>query len=160
LNWLGSTWDYKSRANASKGDREFYFFGNQLVNADTYGNLHYGYVGTAAGYSLLLLQLGGGFAQVAKFLLSGELPNLNWAGSYFNNPVNPPKIQSGINAYNTGFFNDVSNFSSPSIQTRAAAVNSFNSGSGATSNQSKLWTTPNGAVVTWSGGVVSSGINK
>jgi hypothetical protein len=163
LNWLGSTWDYKSRANPSAGGREFYFFGDQLVGADTYGNYHYGYVGTAGGYSPSVLQYGAGAAQVIKQLwnlIIGKGAAFYSENSYFNNPTNPPKIQYGIDTYNSSFANDAANFSSPNIQTRAAAVNSFNSGSGATSNESKLWTTPNGAVITWGGGVVSPGIKK
>jgi RHS repeat-associated protein len=45
-------------------------------------------------------------------------------------------------------------------QARVGAVSTFNSVAGGSSNQSKLWVTPNGAVVTWTGGVVSEGIKK
>jgi hypothetical protein len=45
--------------------------------------------------------------------------------------------------------------SSPSVQTRYQATQSYNAASGATSNGSKLWVTPNGAVVNWNGGVVA-----
>jgi RHS repeat-associated protein len=47
------------------------------------------------------------------------------------------------------------NFFSSSNQTRAQAVNSFNSGSRASAPQDKLWVTPNGAVITWSGTVIA-----
>ena len=42
-----------------------------------------------------------------------------------------------------------------SVQTRYQATQSYNAATGAASNESKLWATPNGAVVNWSGGVVA-----
>jgi hypothetical protein len=43
-----------------------------------------------------------------------------------------------------------------SYLARVSAANTYNTASGASSNQSKLWVTPSGAVVTWNGGVVSA----
>jgi RHS repeat-associated protein len=40
-------WDFKAKANPIGGERKYYFFGDQLVDAETFGNIHYGYVGTA-----------------------------------------------------------------------------------------------------------------
>ena len=48
------------------------------------------------------------------------------------------------------------NSGASTLQFRINAVNTYNSSVGATSNESKLWTTPNGAVVTWYGQVMSS----
>jgi hypothetical protein len=42
---------------------------------------------------------------------------------------------------------NVSNLFSSSIQTRVSATNSINANSGGSSNQSKLWATPSGAVI-------------
>jgi RHS repeat-associated protein len=42
------------------------------------------------------------------------------------------------------------------IQSRASTVNGFNAASSASSNSSKLWVTPNGAVISWSGQVISA----
>jgi RHS repeat-associated protein len=42
-----------------------------------------------------------------------------------------------------------------SPQTRYQAVQRYNSSSGASSNENKLWVTPGGAVITWSGGVIA-----
>jgi len=52
------------------------------------------------------------------------------------------------------------NLYSNSVQARTAAANTFNSRSGATSNESKLWVTPSGAVINWNGGVVSAPLKK
>ena len=51
--------------------------------------------------------------------------------------------------------NLISNFRSPSVQTRTDAVGSFNAATGASTNESKLWTTPNGTIITWTGQIVS-----
>ena len=42
-----------------------------------------------------------------------------------------------------------------SPQSRHQAVQRYNSSSGASSNENKLWVTPGGAVITWSGGVIA-----
>jgi RHS repeat-associated protein len=149
----GGAWDYKSRANPVGGGREFYFFGNQLVNADTYGNMSYGYVGTAGGFGPNALKGAAGLVQI----MVGR-SQLSWYSSNFDNPKSQGQIQYGINSYNSAAVNAVSNFNSSNLQSRASAVSTFNSASGATSNSSKLWSTPNGAIVTWAGGVVSPGI--
>jgi RHS repeat-associated protein len=44
-------------------------------------------------------------------------------------------------------------------QSRAAATTAYNAASGATANESKLWVTPNGAVVNWGGLVIVPAIN-
>jgi RHS repeat-associated protein len=55
-----------------------------------------------------------------------------------------------------GVINVISNLNSSNVQARVEAVNSFNSATGASSNESKLWATPNGTVITWTGQIVSS----
>jgi len=60
--------------------------------------------------------------------------------------------------------NQFSSYSNPglsfqnlnTVQSRTTAVSSFNSSSGASSPQSQLWVTPNGAVVNWGGSVISA----
>jgi len=56
---------------------------------------------------------------------------------------------------NFGGYNYANNY-----QARVGAVSTFNAVSGGSSNASKLWVTPNGAVINWSGGVVSEGLKK
>ncbi len=151
----GGPWDYLSQANSKAGGRGFYFIGSNLVDAETFGNYNYGYAGTAGGFAPLILQLGGGYAQ----LKAGDY-KLSWAGSFFDDPKDQANIRAGISGYNQSLVSAVSNFSSPSVQTRASAVSSFNSRVGASTNQSKLWTTPNGAVITWTGNILSPGMNS
>jgi RHS repeat-associated protein len=147
----GGPWDYLSQANPSAGGRGYFFIGNQLVSAETFGNYNYGYAGTAGSFPQLTLLLGGGYAQ----LKAGDY-KLSWATSFFDDPKDQANIRAGISGYNQSMVNAVSNFSSASVQARASAVSTFNSRVGASSNESKLWTTPNGAVVTWTGGSVQS----
>jgi len=84
-----------------------------------------------------------------RYLRSGAFSNdfkdyINWASN---------KVQMA-NSLST-VFNSAS-----TMQSRASAVNSFNVASGASSNQSKLWVTPSGAVVNWNGAVVSGPTQK
>lgn len=149
----GGPWDYLTKETNSPTGRGYYFFGSQLMSVEDFGNAHYGYVGTAGGFPPLVLQIGGGYAQ----LRAGDY-KLSWAGSFFDDPKDQRNINYGISNYNQTLVSAVNNFSSGSVQTRANAVNTFNSGVGASTNESKLWTTPNGAVVTWGGSVVSPGV--
>ena len=48
----------------------------------------------------------------------------------------------------------ITQINSPSTQTRYQGTQSYNAATGASSNASKIWVTPNGAVITWSGSVV------
>ena len=43
-------WDFKYKADQDGGRRGYYFFGDQLFSAEGFGNIHYGYVGTADGF--------------------------------------------------------------------------------------------------------------
>ena len=63
-------------------------------------------------------------------------------------------MQLGLMSGNA-VMNTINNFSSPNIQNRAEAATAFNASSGATSNVSRLWVTPGGAIITWYGDVIS-----
>ena len=56
------------------------------------------------------------------------------------------------NAYASSFAN------ARTVEARAQVVQSFNAAGGAKSNESKYWTTPNGAIITWDGTVVVPGL--
>jgi RHS repeat-associated protein len=75
-----------------------------------------------------------------------------------NNNATPNVSMTPVSqASNSTFNNLYSNLSSNSVQIRQSAVSSINTGSGVSSNSaSELWVTPNGAVVTWTGQVISS----
>jgi RHS repeat-associated protein len=53
----GGDWDYKTQ-------HRFFFYGGQLVKSDVFGNINYGYAGTAGGFGDALLHDAGGFVQV------------------------------------------------------------------------------------------------
>jgi hypothetical protein len=53
-----------------------------------------------------------------------------------------------------------SQLNSASIQTRYQATQSYNAATGASTPQTQLWVTPNGAVVSWSGQVVAPAPSK
>jgi RHS repeat-associated protein len=68
------------------------------------------------------------------------------ATDVFNWASNVPKVATSLSVV----------FSNQStVQARVQAVNTYNAASGASSNQSKLWVTPSGAVVNWSGALIS-----
>jgi hypothetical protein len=69
------------------------------------------------------------------------------------NNLNLPRFTGGGYS-NPSFYSFNSNVYSSSPQTRYNAVQTYNTSSGASSNESKLWVTPSGAVITWGDGVV------
>jgi RHS repeat-associated protein len=71
---------------------------------------------------------------------------LNWSGT--NGP--------GSKSFATPSIAVIGQLYSNSAAVRQTAVNTINATTGGNSNSSKLWVTPNGAVITWSGQVVSS----
>ena len=44
----GGKWDFKDKNNPEH--RSFYWFNDELVTAEEFGNIHYGYVGAAGGF--------------------------------------------------------------------------------------------------------------
>jgi RHS repeat-associated protein len=71
----------------------------------------------------------------------------------------PPNVSMSqlLSTPNTTFSTLYSNLSSNSVTSRQTAVSTINTGSGVSGTPSnELWVTPNGAVVTWTGQIVSS----
>src|SRR3989344_1850654 len=62
----GGDWDFLRLPNA----RGSYFFGGELVGTEIFGNIHYGYVGTAGGLGAGTLRGGAGGAHALKALFS------------------------------------------------------------------------------------------
>ena len=82
---------------------------------------------------------------VASYYGSGGLQrNLNEVWGFASNKLQTAGSLSTI--FNSG----------SSYQARVSAANTYNTATGASSNQNKLWVTPSGAVVNWSGAVVSA----
>jgi RHS repeat-associated protein len=84
------------------------------------------------------------------YAIGGPLQNVTTPMTYKN--LGPVTVQTRTSSQPT--------FGFGSAVSRAAAVNAYNSASGATTNASKLWVTPSGAVVTWSGTVVSGPVSS
>ena len=65
------------------------------------GNIHYGYVGLAAGFTRNEIQAGAGFAQVFDPSLEGILEELKpeWINTYFDNPLDAAAVEMGFELY-------------------------------------------------------------
>jgi hypothetical protein len=83
----GGEWDYKRQ------DRQF-FYNGELITGEEYGNIHYGYVGTAAGFGADILKDVAGLVQVHK-------DTAQWGDwrTNFDDPRDTQNIQRGINDY-------------------------------------------------------------
>jgi RHS repeat-associated protein len=92
-------WDFLSRANEKAKGRGYFFFGDTLYSAEDYGNIHYGYVGTAGGFGPSGLKAGGGLAQIYK-----KDSMLGWYNSYLDDPRDQENIMRGIAAYNSSLY--------------------------------------------------------
>jgi len=64
------------------------------VNAEDYGNLHYGYTGSAGGFSSDTLLKMAGLVQIVTLH-----SKLSWFGSNFDQPSDQVQIKLGITAY-------------------------------------------------------------
>jgi hypothetical protein len=83
----GGKWDYKTQ------DR-YFFYNGSLVSSATFGNINYGYAGTAGGFSPSILKDAGGFVQVVASKSYG-----NNAKNNYDLPEDTQSIQGGINGY-------------------------------------------------------------
>ncbi|WP_436663986.1 polymorphic toxin type 44 domain-containing protein [Alicyclobacillus acidoterrestris] len=96
----GGVWDIKQYYGYST----LYSYGGELFSGDDLGNIHYGYVGRAAGFTSTTLQTAGGIVQIAK---SGI--KLSWVSSYFDQPSDNVAVNEGISLWNKWGFNLPSN---------------------------------------------------
>jgi putative RNase toxin 44 of polymorphic toxin system len=73
-------WDHKPKIAARfnpcvpGGTQNWHLYGNTLYNYEVWSNLHYGYVGKAAGFSDAVLLDGAGLEQIGSTLLRLKLP--------------------------------------------------------------------------------------
>jgi hypothetical protein len=79
----GGPWDHKPiisrRFNPRNpnGQQHWHLYGNTLYYYDVWSNVHYGYVGIAAGFSESVLLDGAGLEQIGSTLFRGALPSKN-----------------------------------------------------------------------------------
>lgn len=99
--WPGSgSMDYRGAGNPD--NRGYYFFNGQLVTAEVFGNLNYGYTGTAFGFGENILYDGAGGAQVYSSLSGRNRgPTLSNVKGNFDDPRDTANIKTGINTYNS-----------------------------------------------------------
>ena len=66
-----------------------------MINFETYGNINYGYVGTAMGIPSLVLYAGGGYAAI-----TGKTWDINDFEYFFDSQEDHENIALGIELYN------------------------------------------------------------
>ncbi|MDD9150920.1 polymorphic toxin type 44 domain-containing protein [Sporolactobacillus sp. CQH2019] len=91
----GGKWDYKRKY----GYYDKYRFRGKIITGDDFGNIHYGYVGKAAGFSDRTLETYGGIVQV----IGNKRINKAWYRTYYDEPKDNTMIRYGIWLYNHGF---------------------------------------------------------
>ncbi|WP_405081039.1 polymorphic toxin type 44 domain-containing protein [Paenibacillus chitinolyticus] len=87
----GGPWDYKKVYKNADG----YGFGGNWMRGEDLGNMHYGYVGRAAGFSNTLLSSAAGAYQIYSGTAS-----IGWWNSYFDDPMDQEFINLGVNYWN------------------------------------------------------------
>ena len=88
----GGIWDFKNKKNQNY--RTYYWFNNDLISAEDFGNVHYGYVGAAGGFGLSLLIDAPGIVQVEQ-----NTARLSFIFTNFDDPKDTANIIKGYNAY-------------------------------------------------------------
>ncbi|GGG13963.1 hypothetical protein GCM10010912_67970 [Paenibacillus albidus] len=86
-------WDYKFPYGYSKP----WIFAGVTTTGEDLGNIHYGYVGRAAGFTDLILKSAAGVYQI----YSGTY-HIGWYASYFDDPKDQIAIQRGLNYWANG----------------------------------------------------------
>jgi hypothetical protein len=91
-------WDFKNKERSDY--RSYFWFNGELISAEEFGNIHYGYVGNAGGIPTGLLIDAPGIAQIKR----GTSDPSFWLTN-FDDPLDTANILRGIRAYKSGFFN-------------------------------------------------------
>jgi hypothetical protein len=101
-------WDHKPKISARfnprapRGLQHWHLYGSTLYYYDVWSNLHYGYVGLAAGFSESVLLDGAGLEQVGSTLLRLKLPEKSCAVAglrAWDDPYDRAAITMGIELY-------------------------------------------------------------
>jgi len=100
-------WDHKPKIARrfhprSSSVQHWHLYGYTLYYYDVWSNIHYGYVGTAAGFSASVLLDGAGLEQMGSTLLRGKLPTKSTGVpglQAWDTPQDRAGIMMGINLY-------------------------------------------------------------
>jgi len=110
----GGKWDFKDPNNPKH--RSHYWFGNELVTAEEFGNIHYGYVGAAGGFGLQLLKDAPGIVQVER-----NTARLSYFLTNFDDPRDTANIIKGYEAYNMPLFTSLIDYYADNLYTNSGA---------------------------------------
>ena len=102
-------WDHKPKIARrfhprSSTTQVWHLYGHTLYYYDVWSNLHYGYVGSAAGFSSSVLLDGAGLEQIGSTLLRGKIPTKSPDVSglrAWDDPSDRAAITMGITLYRT-----------------------------------------------------------
>ena len=86
-------WDLKQKEEWNKSS--LYYFDGKIVDIDAPGNIMYGYLGKAYGFSDKMLYMGAGYAQI-----DDGTAMLEFCNTYFDDPIDQNNISIGIEVYN------------------------------------------------------------
>ncbi|MED0676190.1 polymorphic toxin type 44 domain-containing protein [Aneurinibacillus thermoaerophilus] len=89
----GGEWDYKR----TLGPSTKYEYNGYAMRGEDLGNVHYGFVGRAAGFAPTILRSAAGAYQIYS---GTSMPN--WWSSYFDDPIDQQYINFGINMWDNG----------------------------------------------------------
>lgn len=103
----GAEWDHKLKIShrfhpRDPTDQQYHHYNGWVYFYDVWSNLHYGYVGTAAGFSESALLDGAGGEQIASDLLRGDAPKHTSGVSglrAWDNAFDRAAITAGIKLY-------------------------------------------------------------
>ncbi|MGG0369807.1 polymorphic toxin type 44 domain-containing protein [Priestia endophytica] len=93
----GGPWDYKRKYTGS------YIYRGNNVKGEDLGNIHYGYVGSAAGFSVTTLKSAAGAYQIKS-----STAKVKWYSTYFDDPNDQKWISYGITMWQYGTLPDYS----------------------------------------------------
>ncbi len=100
----GAPWDYKHVINALP--KKSHLFGGRRLKTDVWGNVHYGYIGRASGFSKYTLLLGAAIHQfltsdynpMEEAVLAARMPPVLF---FIDDPRDTKAILLGMNLYDT-----------------------------------------------------------
>jgi hypothetical protein len=119
-SWLnavqpGGAWDYKG--GAANGGRGYYFFNGQLVDANSFANINYGYTGAAVGIGPNILVDAAGAVEAYDVGRTNNGITLTNIQGNFNTFSNTANIGQGVHLFNAGQFSNTLSRTSQAVSS-------------------------------------------
>lgn len=103
----GGDWDHKTVIPTRFHPRDpigqhWHLYNNTLYYYDVWSNLHYGYVGTACGFTDAVLLDGAGLEQMGSDVFRGRMPQRSGAATglrAFDNPADRAAVTAGVRLF-------------------------------------------------------------